>query len=1014
MKSGLVSHWISAASLAPLLAVSAAPAAEVRLDLVSGYAFSEGGAPNGDSLAAQISPNGRYLALSSGANNLLPGFTDENLMPDALVLDRQTGELEYVSLSAGDPLRSGNDLSIPGGISDDGRWVLISSEAKDLIAGGVYPSPDLDAQLFLFDRSSRTTQLVSHAPGSPLTAGDAGATAIRLSADGRFALFESKATNLVSPPAPGTRQVYLFDRQSGEVRLVSHAAGAPGTAANSDSHAVDLSADGRVLLFESYATDLLAGLTDFDGTDVYAYDRVSGATELISRRAAAPTFTTTGTARDLSPDGRFVLLDSTSTTLAPGLTNGGGGRDVFVFDRQSGSARLASRSAASATTTADGASTGLALSDDGRFVYLLSLAQNLVAPFTDGNGASDDLYLFDALSGTVTLASHAAGDPARGGNGRVERVSSQQRISPDGRFALYYTLATDLQAGVTDSTANTDLYLYDRVAGQSALVSRRGGSLEAGGGLWEPKTWLVTAGGDTFFSSRAALDPATDDPVPQVDLFHFDPAAAANAMVTKAAFAGVTTLPYGADGIGVLTPNGRFVTFFEYVWDREGSRLAERVAHAAGNPAAPGNVFAMASAITPDGRYVLLDSSATDLLTGVTDTNARRDVFLYDRTVLAPSLISHAAGQPARTGNGTSASSWISADGSKVALYSTSRNLVPGQTGGGFWDDLFVYDRASASAEMISHHHASTTQGGGRGTTLRDVSDDGRYLVYTSGYTALVPGFVDGNDYVIDGDTYTLSDLYFYDRVTRTNTLISHRPELPSHGALEASPLAAFLSADASAVYYGLRRRTATVSGPDAIYRWDRATNTSTLMTAIGGGPLAPCGDNASLDGVTPDGRHLLITTPCAFVAGDTNGALDVYLIDRQAGVKLLITHQPGNPAIATGARGGDHVSADGRRVVYRDGAGVPHSYERATRQATRLTSSYFDPALPVQADVEGASGDGRYVLVSTYKRTLVPRDNNPNYDLFLVSVAVDVFADGFESGATGAWSSTVGLPAVR
>ena len=1003
----LSSLVVLAATAVWFAAAGGAAAVPVRVDLLTSYPFEVGDAGNGDSVPVQATPDGGYLALTTQAMNLVAGFDDRNNATDALVLDRQSGVFEYVSVAFGAPVRAGQYSSAALGISDDGRWVLLASSARDLISGGSYPAAIADRQLYLFDRLSRTTRLVSHAPGNPLLAANAAVEGVRLSADGRFVLFETQATNLVSPaPDAPSRQVYLFDRNSDSVKLLSRAAGAPSTPGNGVADAVDLSSDGRFALFESTASNHLAGLTDANAGDVFVYDRVADAIQLISRQAGAPSTTTGGTARDLSADGRFVLLDSKRTAIAAGIADGNGAdlADVFVFDRQSGIARLASPAVAAAATSATGHSNGYRLSDDGRFVYFFSWALNLVSPFTDGDPENLDLYYFDGTTGTVTLASHDFADPARGANGRVEPMTALQPLSTDGRYVLVESLSTNLQSGVVDSGLAWQLYLYDRVAGASLLVSRRGGSLEAGG-IALGTGASMTIAGEAIFASPFPLDPAVEDGQSQRDVFRFDAGAAANEMLTVAVFAGASSWPQGWIYGGVITPDGSHAAFSEFAWDRDRGPFPERIAHAAGDPATAPNRPAESGAISPDGRFVAFDSSAHNLVGGLTDNNNRIDVFVYDRDADTPFLASHVAGQPDRPANSNSqvnVPGWISADGNRLALTSTSSNLVAGLTGSGSSPDLYFHDRATATTELISHHHTSVTQAGGRGSGLDDASADGRYLVYSSANAGLVPGFVDANDIVDDGTTYRLSDLYFYDRQVRTATLISHQPGLPSHGALEASPRLAFLTGDSSAVIYGLHRKTATESGPDKVYRWDRASNTSTLLNDVGGAPLSSCGDDAVLDHTSPDGRWVLITTACAFVPGDTNGGYDVYLIDLQAGQKALVTHAAGNPAIASGGRG-ERVGADGQWVIYSDLAGVPHAYDRIRREATRLTSSWADPAVAQPATVAGASADASYVLVTTF-RSLVPEDGNGKADLYLVSVA-EIFADGFEGGSTARWS---------
>ncbi len=899
--------------------------------------------------------------------------------------------------------------------------MLFASQARNLITGVTLPGAGSDDQLYLFDRTSRVMRLVSHVPGQPLVAANDSATGIRLTADGRFTLFQSRGSNMASGGTANANRVYLYDRQDGETRLLSHVAGSPGTAGAGVANAIDLSADGSLALFSSTGNDLAAGTSDTAGTlDAFVYDRVAGAAQLISHRAGDPLTAAGGEPRDLSADGRFVLLESPNTTLASGVTDGNGtvSRDVFVYDRQSGSAILASPSATSAGTSAAGGSIGMRLADDGGSIYFLSGANDLVTPFTNNNTSARDLYRFDRTLGTVFLVSHAAGQASAGANDIVAAVDSPQAISPDGRFLLYASEATNLESGMVDTTSEADLYLFDRTSDTSVLVSRRGATAVSGNLL--PETARLTADGETLFASLDPLDSSASDPGFQLDVFAFDRGSATVELVSRTPQSGFSTLPRGANG-GRLTPDGRFAAFGGYLRANLNGSY-EEIGHQAGDPGTPANAPSSIGALSPDGRFVGLVSSATDLVAGVTDTNNHIDVFFYDRNVDTAFLVSHAFGDPSRAASvGDSASiSAMSPDARQLFFASRGRDLVENQSGPTNDFNLFFYDRPSGAASLISHAHDSASVTGSPGASLfRDASADRRYVVVSSGAHNLIPGFVDHNDFTIDdlgggaasgeapeGLTYYIHDLYFYDRATGSATLITHQPGLPNEGATGTAPVNARLTADASAVFYTSQVETPTNLGEPRVYRWDRAANTSSLVTAVGGGPLSPCGDEARLDDMSADGRLLLITTPCAFVAGDTNGEQDAYLIDRAAGQKFLVTHAAGNPAIAAGGVGED-LSADGRRVIFRDKDGVPHSYDRVTAVATRLTTTYGDPPQPAAAIVADVSDDGFRVLVASDDPALVPLDANGTFDLFLVTLA-DVFADGFESGSTARWSLTL------
>ena len=999
--SSMQRRWIFSC-ISPFLLAAPPALAQVELQRISELQFAPGDAANGDSLAAAQSPDGRFVAFSSLATSLQAGVADENGWEDVLVLDRQTGLFDYVSLSAAAPGRTGNRASSAVAISDDGRWVLFSSTATDLVAGASFPLQSAD-QAYLFDRVARTTQLVSHALGSPGTAANRAVTTVALSADGRYSLIHSTAGNLVAGGgASVASQAYLFDRSSGDLRLISHAPGAPATLGNGATTGVAVSFDARWVLLQSVATNLVAGLTDSFNTDVFLYDAATSQCHLISRNAANPLQTTGGTARGLTSDGRYVLLDSANVGMFSGGIDGNGGEnDVFRWERLGGTVLLVSRSQADPATGGNRHSIGAAMSLDGRYVYYSSAATNVATlPFTDGNGSGRDVYLRDLQSGTTTLVSHAAGNANQGGNGATRARTSLRSISADGRFMIYASEATDLEAGMTDGNAEEDVFRYDRDANGSTLVSRFGAGPEAGTG--ELASAFLDGSGVVVFASEEPLDPAAVDERGQFDLFAFSGGAVE--LLTGMPLDSKVALGSGARG--TLTPDGRFVAWGRYLWDRR-TADSELVAHVAGSPGTPANADALEA--TPDGRFVALSGTASDLAAGVSDTNGRSDVYLYDRDSDSATLISHRAGSPSQAASFDTFFHWLSADGNKFVLGSSADDLVAGQSGPTQWANLFFYDRAVGNAELISHHHASLTQTTERGGNLYDASPDGRYLVFESGSLGLIPGFVDHNDYFDDKfGIVQVADLYFYDRVTRQATLVSHLPGLPAEGAA-TTPVDARLAAGNTAIFYTSWTITPEASLDPKIYRWDRASNSNQL--ALAGLALAPCNDHGVLADLSADGRWLLFTSKCAFVPGDTNNVDDAYLVDRQTSQALLVSHSPGNPATAAGGRA-DDLSADARRVVYSSppynilsNDGTLNSYDRITQQTTRLTFAYFDPNLPVPAGLVEASDDGTSLLVATRETRLAPFDPNLDADLFLVALTGQMFADGFESGNTSAWS---------
>lgn len=134
------------------------------------------------------------------------------------------------------------------------------------------------------------------------------------------------------------------------------------------------------------------------------------------------------------------MYTSLSTNLVPGQIDTNGLEDVYLYDRLADANVLVSHAADNPVRTGGSRSqtnyTGGSVSDDGRFVSFISHASNLVAGFVDGNGVGvlqSDVFLFDRLTGSVTLVSHTAASPMTGGNGGSDVAT----ISGDGRFVAF-------------------------------------------------------------------------------------------------------------------------------------------------------------------------------------------------------------------------------------------------------------------------------------------------------------------------------------------------------------------------------------------------------------------------------------------------------------------------------------------------------------------------------------------------------------------------------------------------
>src|SRR5947207_2433895 len=273
-----------------------------------------------------------------------------------------------------------------------------------------------------------------------------------ISANGRFVAFDSPATNLVAGDTNGRSAVFVHDRRSGTTERVSvDSAGDQGNSYSGTiirDYGVTMSADGRFVAFVSAATNLVAG--DTNGVaDVFVHDRQTRTTERVSVDSAGTEGNGASIFSEISADGRFVAFWSSATNLVPGDTNGVA--DVFVHDRQTRTTERVSID--SAGYQANSASTYSAISADGRFVAFVSTATNLVPGDTNGG---QDVFVHDRRTGTTERVSvDSAGTES---NGSSERPA----ISADGRFVAFWSSATNLAPGDTNSLI--DVFVHDRRA----------------------------------------------------------------------------------------------------------------------------------------------------------------------------------------------------------------------------------------------------------------------------------------------------------------------------------------------------------------------------------------------------------------------------------------------------------------------------------------------------------------------------------------------------------------------
>ncbi len=486
---------LAAASLtvAGLLAASPLAAGAAVTELVS-VDFA-GGPANESSNPGAISADGRHVAFTSFASDLVPGDTNgsTNLFAgiDVFVRDRATGVTERVSVSS-TGAEADNSSSSPA-ISADGRFVAFASGASNLVAGDTNGGTDV----FVRDRRSGTTERVSLSSAG--AQGNNESFAPALSGDGRFVAFTSTASNLVPGDVNGLLDVFVHDRQTGATEPVS--VSSTGAQANGINEFPSVSADGRIVAFHSQASNLVA--RDTNGSDdVFVRDRAAGTTERVSVASDGAQGNDHSRVHQqaLSADGRLVAFQSLASNLVPGDTNGQSGtplagQDIFVHDRARGATERVSVSSSGQQAVL---SQSPSINAGGRYVVFDAHDSSFV-PGDEQVGA--DLFVHDRQTGELELV-NVSNLGERGGAG------GPASISADGRFVAFSTLAPNLVAG--DTNGHADIFVRDRAPAATGDRIRALIGTVAGLGLHHGTERSLTAKLEAALAALEDGDSATD------------------------------------------------------------------------------------------------------------------------------------------------------------------------------------------------------------------------------------------------------------------------------------------------------------------------------------------------------------------------------------------------------------------------------------------------------------------------------------------------------------------------
>jgi Tol biopolymer transport system component len=820
---------------AALAATGAAP----QIDVVS-KPYTNIAHVFGDSSGLLLSTNGRWAAFNSTGNGLATNDSNGAAL-DVFLKDFTTGETRLVSRDLS--RASANGDSTLTGMSADARFVLFESYAPGLT---VTDGNEL-SDVFIYDRDSGAVSAIS-AGATGTFAGESGASTI--TRNGRFILFESNADRIVPQDTNGATDLFLLDRQSGSLSLVSWNADNTAPAASTFGSGIlgafkaAVSEDGRYVAFLSFATNIAAGLR-VDSTEVYLRDMLSGQTRWISQNGghagqgniSAPLLSTNGMvvaflsaslAAGPASAQWLHLYSLTSNVLsevpAPPGTAAGATIDEFALSPNGKivayvlNTKLYSYDLASGVTVQIWSEpTGIAsqpvFADDGETMVFLG------AVALPGRSAAFQLYGYDAATSKVQLLTPNLAKTDGANHDILFPV-----LSGDGATAGFFSYATDI---VTNDDKNeNDVFIVPTSGAQSpTLVSVPLPTVESatGNNSSELRGNLLSADGRFVAFSSLASDLVPNDDNNNLDIFRRDLRSGTTQLVSVSPDA-VHPLP-GSSMLLDMSRDGRFVAFSTtnltqpaatpgiYVYDAVAGTNAVASILPDGTAAASTEGF-----LSADGQYltfrvttgnspgVFLREMATGRTHAVTNSTVQqlvgisplgRYVVLYAGGPFGIRLADWRAGTAIALPSNGNPTSQFSEDESKVLFYTTP--LAPG---GGY--PLYLYSISQGSSNLIGTnvtvaalsadgsilmtqqtvsksgfklaiHDLQSGQSSDipllqpdpffriRGTPV--LSRDGRFLAFTS--TNAVAG----------GDNDAFNNVFVYDRVLGTLTLVSHTPQ---------------------------------------------------------------------------------------------------------------------------------------------------------------------------------------------------------------------------------------------
>ena len=439
---------------------------------------SDDGSISSSAVSPALSADGSIIVYASDATDLYPAFLGNDTNGAFDIFATHTQ-------TGVTELISLNVLGIPGdadskrpSISADGRYVVFESEASNLISGVVATG----IQIYLHDRTLNDTRLISRAV--TLDPGNGNSSDASISANGEFVVFTSAASDLVFSDTNGLRDVFVMELSTGAITRVSVTS--TGTEATGSSMAGVISDDGRYVAFHSFS-NILVPNDDNGVVDVFRHDLQTGLTVQVSK----VTFTITlpfqdPVSFDVTGNGASSMPSMNSDgrliafrTTAPNLHGQPDGEHIVVRDMNDTSGFAELITQSSTGMPVDAQKGFPSMSDNGRYVFFEARSDDF-----DNTDSNDwfDAFLMDRNTGHIERVS-VSNDNEQGQTvnlGTLENGGGQRRVTDDGQYVAFTTNHRFLVAD--DSNSERDVFIRDR--GEECPETLPGATRTLAEGVW--------------------------------------------------------------------------------------------------------------------------------------------------------------------------------------------------------------------------------------------------------------------------------------------------------------------------------------------------------------------------------------------------------------------------------------------------------------------------------------------------------------------------------------------------